>query len=277
MGGPVRARGNAAGVPSILKTADVAKRGKLIAGHATSSSIQVTDDGRGPGTRKGPSGHGLVGMKERAAVCGGSVGRELGGDGLMLQTMHQVLKDGRPWLALGSPGGATIITTVLQVDPAHHESKKRLLELYTRIGYGNEAADLSALLRGIQSAKTPIERFKLAARSWRTVRALPRVVFATPLHFMGGKFNGDLEPMMDADEDGRDQRDFLRTITETVPAGAAVSYNTGQPGIEGRGWARAGGRILSGFVCALGYLWILWDPNKQGLHDKVASTVVIRM
>ena len=36
-------------------------------------SIQVTDDGRGPGTRKGPSGHGLVGMKERAAVCGGSV------------------------------------------------------------------------------------------------------------------------------------------------------------------------------------------------------------
>lgn len=24
------------------------------------------------------------------------------------------------------------------------------------------------------------------------------------------------------------------------------------------------------------YLWILWDPNKQGLHDKVAKTVVIR-
>ena len=26
-----------------------------------------------------------------------------------------VLRDGRPWLALGSPGGSTIITTVLQV------------------------------------------------------------------------------------------------------------------------------------------------------------------
>src|SRR5262249_1876649 len=26
-----------------------------------------------------------------------------------------VLRDGRPWLALGSPGGATIITTVLQI------------------------------------------------------------------------------------------------------------------------------------------------------------------
>lgn len=30
-----------------------------------------------------------------------------------------MLKDGRPWLALGSPGGATIITTVLQVATGH--------------------------------------------------------------------------------------------------------------------------------------------------------------
>jgi uncharacterized RDD family membrane protein YckC len=24
------------------------------------------------------------------------------------------------------------------------------------------------------------------------------------------------------------------------------------------------------------YLWMLWDANRQGLHDKVAKTVVIR-
>ena len=24
------------------------------------------------------------------------------------------------------------------------------------------------------------------------------------------------------------------------------------------------------------YLWIFWDPNKQGLHDKVAGTIVLR-
>jgi gamma-glutamyltranspeptidase/glutathione hydrolase len=30
-----------------------------------------------------------------------------------------MMKNGRPWLALGSPGGATIITTVLQVLTGH--------------------------------------------------------------------------------------------------------------------------------------------------------------
>lgn len=26
----------------------------------------------------------------------------------------------------------------------------------------------------------------------------------------------------------------------------------------------------------LGFLWIIWDPRKQGWHDKLASTLVIR-
>lgn len=33
-------------------------------------SLTVTDDGRGPSA--GPGGHGLIGIRERAAACGGS-------------------------------------------------------------------------------------------------------------------------------------------------------------------------------------------------------------
>jgi len=45
------------------------------------------------------------------------------------------------------------------------------------------------------------------------------------------------------------------------------------------GYARAAvrwvGRILSGLACLLGYLWMLWDKEKQTWHDKIANTVVV--
>ena len=46
------------------------------------------------------------------------------------------------------------------------------------------------------------------------------------------------------------------------------------------GWGRAIGRTLfagfvSGQICYLGYLWMLWDDKKQTWHDKVAGTSVI--
>lgn len=37
------------------------------------------------------------------------------------------------------------------------------------------------------------------------------------------------------------------------------------------------GRFVSGIVLALGYLWMLWDKNKQTWHDKMANTVVVRV
>lgn len=40
------------------------------------------------------------------------------------------------------------------------------------------------------------------------------------------------------------------------------------------------GRYLGYFVslipCGLGLLWVGWDPRKQGWHDKLAGTVVIK-
>ena len=35
--------------------------------------------------------------------------------------------------------------------------------------------------------------------------------------------------------------------------------------------------IVSGLVCLLGYLWMLWDPEKQTWHDKASKTVVLKL
>ena len=36
------------------------------------------------------------------------------------------------------------------------------------------------------------------------------------------------------------------------------------------------GYLVSAFVFGLGYLWVIWDPKKQGWHDKIAKTVVVK-
>ena len=40
---------------------------------------------------------------------------------------------------------------------------------------------------------------------------------------------------------------------------------------------RALAAAFSIFVMFLGFLWIIWDKNKQGWHDKIAGTVVVRV
>ena len=34
--------------------------------------------------------------------------------------------------------------------------------------------------------------------------------------------------------------------------------------------------FISGQICYLGYLWMLWDGKNQTWHDKVAGTFVVR-
>lgn len=36
------------------------------------------------------------------------------------------------------------------------------------------------------------------------------------------------------------------------------------------------GRIISALILGIGYLMIAWDPKKQGLHDKIAKTFVVK-
>lgn len=55
-----------------------------------------------------------------------------------------------------------------------------------------------------------------------------------------------------------------------------VDVTTGQPLGLGRGIGRYFGRILSALPCYLGYLWPLWDQQKQAFHDKVVNSVVVK-
>lgn len=52
--------------------------------------------------------------------------------------------------------------------------------------------------------------------------------------------------------------------------------STGEPPGVGRAIGRGFARYLSAIPCGLGYLWMLWDPQKQTWHDKITDTVVIR-
>jgi uncharacterized RDD family membrane protein YckC len=36
------------------------------------------------------------------------------------------------------------------------------------------------------------------------------------------------------------------------------------------------GKFVSGIILGIGYLFPLWDPQKQALHDKIASTLVFK-
>lgn len=77
---------------------------------------------------------------------------------------------------------------------------------------------------------------------------------------------------------------YLRMVARTgqtwgrKAAGIKIVTEDGSP----PGWGKAIGRtafkhFISGSICYLGYLWMLWDRNKQTLHDKVAGTYVIRV
>ena len=54
-----------------------------------------------------------------------------------------------------------------------------------------------------------------------------------------------------------------------------IDFNTGGPIGYGRAFLRWLVSIVSGIVLLLGYLWMLWDKEKQCWHDKAAIDVVV--
>ena len=50
----------------------------------------------------------------------------------------------------------------------------------------------------------------------------------------------------------------------------------GQPIGWFHAFERAGGYAAGVATGLLGFAQILWDPNRQGIHDKIVATVVIR-
>ncbi|MGG5819832.1 RDD family protein [Falsiroseomonas sp. HW251] len=55
-----------------------------------------------------------------------------------------------------------------------------------------------------------------------------------------------------------------------------VDAETGGTPTIGRLVLRYVGYLVSALPLGLGYLWIIWDARRQGWHDKMAGTVVIR-
>ena len=54
-----------------------------------------------------------------------------------------------------------------------------------------------------------------------------------------------------------------------------IDFSSGGSIGYGRAAIRYLGRIVSSLACLLGYLWMLWDKEKQTWHDKFATSVVV--
>jgi uncharacterized RDD family membrane protein YckC len=54
-----------------------------------------------------------------------------------------------------------------------------------------------------------------------------------------------------------------------------VSKSTGQPIGAGMGVVRHFAHIIDGIICGIGWLFPLWDREKQTLADKIIGTVVV--
>lgn len=66
-----------------------------------------------------------------------------------------------------------------------------------------------------------------------------------------------------------------QTIGKRVAGIRVVSSITGGPISYGAATGRYFARILSTLVFFLGYFWMLWDPEKQTWHDKLAGSYVV--
>jgi uncharacterized RDD family membrane protein YckC len=66
-----------------------------------------------------------------------------------------------------------------------------------------------------------------------------------------------------------------QTIGKRALGIRVIDFKVGGPIGYGRGLLRTVARYLSAIIIFLGYLWMLWDPEKQTWHDKIAGTVVV--
>lgn len=74
---------------------------------------------------------------------------------------------------------------------------------------------------------------------------------------------------------------FWTTTGQTIGKKAmgikVVSAETGELLTYGEAAIRYVGYIVSALPIYLGFLWIIWDPQHDGWHDKIAKTKVIKV
>jgi uncharacterized RDD family membrane protein YckC len=73
---------------------------------------------------------------------------------------------------------------------------------------------------------------------------------------------------------------YFHGTTGQTPGDAALSIRvvdaeSGNTVPYGRAFGRFAMSLVSGLVLLIGYLWMLWDDEKQTWHDKVARTYVV--
>jgi uncharacterized RDD family membrane protein YckC len=66
---------------------------------------------------------------------------------------------------------------------------------------------------------------------------------------------------------------WFHGIGGRTPGKIQVSGDPMTPGVAFLRWV---GYLISGPVFCLGFLWVAFDGRKQGWHDKIAATIVIR-
>ena len=66
-----------------------------------------------------------------------------------------------------------------------------------------------------------------------------------------------------------------QTVGQMALGIRVIDFNTGGPIGYGRAFVRWLVAIVSALVLFLGYLWMLWDKEKQCWHDKAANDVVV--
>jgi uncharacterized RDD family membrane protein YckC len=66
-----------------------------------------------------------------------------------------------------------------------------------------------------------------------------------------------------------------QTVGQMALGIRVIDFNTGGPIGYGRAFVRWLVAIVSTIVFFLGYLWMLWDKEKQCWHDKAANDVVV--
>jgi uncharacterized RDD family membrane protein YckC len=66
-----------------------------------------------------------------------------------------------------------------------------------------------------------------------------------------------------------------QTVGKRLIGIRVIDLARGGPIGYGRAFVRTIGRALSFFVFGLGYLWMLWDREKQTWHDKLAGSIVV--
>jgi uncharacterized RDD family membrane protein YckC len=120
-----------------------------------------------------------------------------------------------------------------------------------RASFGNRL--VAALIDGVLLAVVEGILFGVAGRAGQGLGSLVGIAYSVYFH---GSPSG-------------------QTVGKHIMNIRVIDFNTGGQLDYGKAFIRWLCAILSAIPCLLGYFWMLWDPEKQTWHDKLAGTVVV--